>query len=249
MLVSLNDLETRRFGVICARVDCQAAEFPNLREVDLAAQAQGVALISTRVNVGAIDRVHALEANGYRLMDALVYYRRSLADICRLPSLLEGITVRVASPADTSAVVNVARQAFRGYIGHYHADPRLDTNDADAAYVQWAESSVTSVNDSHPVLIILKKGELVGFATLRIDSSREVEILLNAIHPDHQRGGLYSHLLEQTLNFSAKRGAQLIMISTQINNYATQRVWTRAGFEHYSSVYTFHKWYNYTKSR
>ncbi|MBM1172025.1 GNAT family N-acetyltransferase [Microvirga arabica] len=242
MPLCLNDLETRRFGVTCAQIDGQAAELPNLVEVNQAARAQRVAMISTRVDVGALDRVHALEADGYRLMDTLVYYGRSLRGLSKSRPLPAGITLRLATPEDAPAVERIARSAFRGYFGHYHADPRLDSAAADAAYVQWAGSSVARTDLTTPVLLAVTSNDIVGFVTLRLNTHDEGEAVLAAINPDCQGTGLYGHLFEQALWLCADCGAERMITSTQINNYATQRVWARLGLMHQRSVYTFHKW-------
>jgi RimJ/RimL family protein N-acetyltransferase len=57
-------------------------------------------------------------------------------------------------------------------------------------------------------------------------------------------GGVYSSLFEQSKYSLAEIGAKRIIISTQINNYAVQKVWARSGFVHEQSYYTFHKWYD-----
>jgi hypothetical protein len=41
----------------------------------------------------------------------------------------------------------------------------------------------------------------------------------------------------------ASRGAARMMVSTQINNVAVQKVWARLGFEPNYAYYTFHKWF------
>lgn len=242
MVLVLNDLETRRFGVVCARIDGQGAQWPDLREVNREAEAQGVAMISTRVDAGALDRVHALEDDGYRLMDTLVFYRRSLKNLPPLRPLPEYVNIRLATPDDASAVENVARAGFQGYFGHYHADIRLDNAAADTAYVEWAATSTSQTSTTTPALVALKAEEIAGFITLRLHTAGNNEIVLNAVHPRHQGKGIYTHLLEQALRLCATGPATHVFVSTQINNYNVQRIWSHLGFVHERSCYTFHKW-------
>jgi hypothetical protein len=35
-----------------------------------------------------------------------------------------------------------------------------------------------------------------------------------------------------------------MITSTQLNNYAPQKIWSRLGFRHERSIYTFHKWWD-----
>ena len=239
MPLELNDLETARFGIICARLT--EADTP-LADVNVAAATANVRMITTRVDVSALDRVHALEADGYRLMDTLVYYARPLKELPAAPALPEGVSLRFATPADAPRVAEVAREAFRGYFGHYHADPGLDNAAADAAYMEWAETSTRRCGPEAPVLLAFNASSLTGFLTLRRNASLESEIILNAVSPKAQGGGLYSALVHRALQEEQVGESERMLVSTQINNYAVQRIWTRLGFSHCHSLYTFHKW-------
>lgn len=242
MTLSLDKLETDRFGFVCAKFDGQAAKFPDLALVNREARNQGVALISARIDVGALDRVHALEADGYRLMDTLVFYGRSLRDLGVPRDLPDDITFRLASPEDAPATENIARLAFQSYFGHYHADPGIANSAADAVYTDWAKTSVIRSDENSPVLVALWHDMIVGFATIRVNTPTESEVVLNAIHPEYKGRGLYGQLIRRVMEMTAERKAERLVSSTQINNYVVQRAWTRLGFTHERSLYTFHKW-------
>lgn len=241
MSIVINQLETERFGVICAREEFLNS---NLEDINKAAYKKAVSMVSMRVDVADIDRIHALEKDGYHLMDTLVYYGGSLENLQGLTTLLDGMVVRRASVSDKDAVSGVAQKVFRNYFGHYHADPRFDNDAADQAYVQWAENSISNVSDNTPVLIAEIKRQVVGFLTMRLNTPEEGEIVLNGVHPDHQCRGIYSSLFERSKYTLAEIGAKRAIISTQINNYAVQKVWARSGLVHEKSYYTFHKWYD-----
>ena len=206
MILLINDLETRRFGVTCARFNGRDTEFPDLADVEQTAKLLGVAIISTRIDASAMDRVHGLEANGYQLMDTLVYYGRSLQHVGASRQPPEGVTLRLATPGDAHSVECIAGAAFRGYFGHYHADPRLDNAGADAAYVEWAANSVAQASDTTPVLLALKAEEIIGFATLRFETPTESEVILNAVDPNHRGGGVYTSIIERALGLRKSEG-------------------------------------------
>ena len=236
--IDINDLESKRFGIVAARLTAMDAL---LETVDKAALAAGVDMITARVDAADIHRVHALEDAGYRLMDTLVYYGCPLD---RWQSRAAHAAPRVATSEDIVTISAIARAAFANYIGHYHADPRLDSNAADAAYVEWAETSAAASSEERPVLILQPDGELGGFLAFRRNAPEEFEIVLNGVHPESQGKGLYTALIEHALEMAQAANAERMIISTQINNYGVQRIWSRLGFCHYRSLYTFHKWYS-----
>ncbi|MEE4237753.1 MAG: GNAT family N-acetyltransferase [Anderseniella sp.] len=240
MPLEINELETARFGIVAARVTDPEAG-PEM--IEAAARAASVQMLTVRIPTQDLPRVHAFEEAGYRLMDTLVYYSRHLDDLPARPVLAEGISIRQAVPEDAGAVAAVARAGFRDYIGHYHADPRLDATAADAAYVEWAETSTASTSPAAPALVAERGGKVVGFLTLRSNSPEEMEIVLNAMAPASQGQGIYGMLVDAALALAKANDSLRVITSTQINNYAVQRVWTRFGFFYYRSLYTFHKWF------
>lgn len=240
MPIEINDLETARFGIVAARI-VDAGASPTV--IDKAARSQGVQMLTVRIGVSDLPRVHAFEEAGYRLMDTLVYHDRPLDVLPPRGALSDGLTCRLAVPDDAPAVAAVARAGFHGYMGHYHTDPRLDDAAADAAYVEWAETSTARVSPEAPVLVVESGGRIVSFLTLRRNSPEEMELVLSAVAPECHGQGLYAALISEAFPVSQAAGAKRIVTSTQINNYAVQRVWSRLGFIHCRSLYTFHKWF------
>lgn len=239
MPIELNDLETARFGIVAAKVVDVAAS-PDV--IAAAAHAKSVQMLTIRVDVSDLQRVHALEVAGYQLMDTLVYYRRDLTELPSTRQPTNGVTLRQATSVDAASVGNLAREAFAGYMGHYHTDPRLNDTAADAAYVEWAEISTSRVSPDAPVLVAEIAQTVAGFLTLRRNSLDEMEIVLNAVSPKIHGKGIYTALVTASLALAREAGAERIITSTQINNYAVQRVWSRLGFFHFRSLYTMHKW-------
>lgn len=237
--IEINDLESHRFGIVAARLTDAAA---TLDTVDAAARAASVDMITSRVDASDLARVHALEEAGYRLMDTLVYHERPSGPVPPASGSAHPAPRRIA-PDDIPAIAEIAAAAFTNYVGHYHADPRLDNGAADAAYVEWAESSARHDSEDNPVLILRPDGQHGGFLTMRRNTAEEFEVVLNAVHPDSAGQGLYTVLLRRALDLAGEAHSKRVIISTQINNYPVQRIWSRLGFTHYRSVYTFHKWY------
>ncbi len=175
-------------------------------------------------------------------MDTLIYYRRDLRRA--LPRKISPIPIRAARPEDEEEVRRIAAEAFRGYGGHYHADPRLDPMKADETYRDWAVRSCRG-ELADEVLVAAGEGErLSGFITLRLNGPEEVEGGLFAVSPEARGRGVSRALIVEALRWCWQRGARHMLISTQITNIAVQKVWIRAGFEPSHAYYTFHIWFD-----
>lgn len=242
--IRLNELETGRFGVACANVVLRDGALPEIREIEWAAQSAGTKLLTARLDANRLGDVRALEAAGFRLMDTLVYYARPLEALPPAPRTPEGTAIRPGTPDDAESVSAIARQAFRGYMGHYHADPRLDDDTATEAYADWAGHSAKTMPPEGGTSISVTGSRITGFLAFRMNAPSEVELTLSGIDGQTQRRGLYAALFWDGLRCSRALGATKAVTSTQLNNYAVQRVWSRFGFVHERSYYTLHKWFD-----
>ena len=175
-------------------------------------------------------------------MDTLVYYSFDLAKRA-IPDDSSRVLVRKFVAEDTPQIETVAAAAFAGYYGHYHADPRLDRAKCDEGYVSWAVRSCTSTQVATEVLVAERDNKIVGFATLRLNSSDEGEGVLFGVAPEAQGIGVYRSFMVNGMQWCKEQHAKRMVVSTQVTNVAVQKVWCRVGFEPAHSYYTFHKWF------
>jgi GNAT superfamily N-acetyltransferase len=241
-LPSLSTLDQQRFGVVTAKYNLQAGD-----SIDGAlawCAAQNVAMLIVRCDSKMLAQVQRLEQAGCRLMDTLVYYRKTRLDDT-VPALPEGYRSRLAVAADGDAVEALAGRTFAGYLGHYHADPRLAAGDADLVYSSWAGSSCRSAAVADAVILIESAGEIAAFATLKVHDDKQFEGVLFGVSPDHQGKRLYATLMQLAQQWGRARAYTEMLVSTQLTNLAVQKVWCRQGFEPASSLYTFHRWFDH----
>jgi len=237
--ISISELDSARFGINAARAHVSLENLPQiLREC---AEAK-VDLLIARCLSSDLATAQEMDKQGFRLMDTLLYYAFNL-DKRPIPVDTGAFPVRSLQPGDKDQVRAVAAAAFAGYMGHYHADPRLDRRKCDEAYVSWAERSCISGTAADEVLVAEHEGKVIGFATLRLNSPQEVEGLLYAVAPAFQGKGICRSFMIRSLQWSRSRGARRMIISTQLSNVSMQKVWCRVGFEPSHSYHTFHKWF------
>lgn len=238
--VQLSAIDSERFDIVVARAHSVTPE--NLQAILDHCAANQVKMLIARCDINDIRSVHAMEQSGFLLMDTLLYYRR---DLYKTPiPTHQGYNVRAVTANDQDQVRLTAAEAFRDYFGHYHADPRLDRLKCDEIYSSWAERAVQDRAVADEVLVADREGEILGLAVLRLNNAKEADALLFAVAPRAQRQGVYRSLLSSCLQWALSQGREQLVSSTQITNVASQKSWTRVGFEFSHAFYTFHKWFD-----
>ncbi len=243
--ICLSAIEEERFGIRVARAaDVQMETLNSIMDF---CDDNEVVLLVARSDVQNIDVAQEMENRGFSLMDTVVYYLRNLLNsVDRSPA--DGIDIRAIRTGEEEIVREIARYSFRGYKGHYHADPRLDTAKCDEAYPSWAYLSCLRREIADEVLVACLSEVIVAFASIRLNRTDEAEIILNAVHPQYRGRGIYRSLLWRIMERLKSRGFKRLLISTQITNTAAQRAIHLAGFQPIHAYYTFHKWLDRRRS-
>lgn len=241
MEFSLSPLEEARFGVRTVRTQVGSVE--DIQEVLRFCHASEVRLAISRCPVEPPLLAQQLEEAGFRLMDTLVTYERTLLGLPEPPSV-DGIAIQVMHPEDTPGIVEIARECFRDYAGHYHADARLDRAACEEIYPSWTRRCCENRDASHEVFTAYVEGIPVGFAAVELESDAAARVPLNAVRPEFRRRGIYTALLSSAVHWSRTRQASSLRISTQLNNLGVQSAWTKLGFTLCRAEYTFHRWFD-----
>ena len=238
--VSLSAIDEERFGIRTAKAPCVALDaLPFIMDF---CHVNNVTLLIARTLTSDLPVAQAMEREGFNLMDTLVYYACDLKKI-PIASSTGDVLLRDIMPGEEEKVRIVAAEAFHGYFGHYHADPRLDRTKCDETYASWAVRSCLSHEVADQVLVAELEKDIVGFISLRLNNPEEEEGMLNCVAPKVQKKGIYPQVLIAGMHWGMSNGAKRMIISTQITNISVQKVWTHLGFEPSHSYYTFHKWF------
>jgi ribosomal protein S18 acetylase RimI-like enzyme len=240
-LVAMSQIDEERFGIRTAR--CSNIKLADLPHVIDFCMTNGVKLLIARCLTSDLETAQALEREGFFLTDVLVYYSRDLLKT-PIPEDICDVKVRPFIPGDEKAIKIIAERAFQGYMGHYHADPRLDRKKCDEVYVSWAERSCLYREVADQVFVAVDGEKILGFNAVRMKNHEESEWILVGVDPSAQRRGIYRSLLINAMLWSLSKGAKCMIASTQVQNIAAQKVWVRLGFEPLLSYYTFHKWFD-----
>jgi len=171
--------------------------------------------------------------------DTLVYYKCDLSSYVPKPLRNSDVVMRKADPSDMDSLRRLIAETFKDYVNHYHANALFSRNSILEGYQEWAESHLLS--NGRTLWVADRDGDLVAFAACSEDDARqEGEIALNAVAPGQSGRGLYGDLVRHTQAVFRRRGFKLMKISTQVSNFAVQKVWAREGFFMFEAWDTFH---------
>jgi len=237
--IFISDIDTERFGVVTGRVIGLTSE--NLPSVLEFCRVKKAELLIARCDMSDLDAAQSMEREGFLLMDTLIYY---CLDLTRqhVPADKGVVCVRPIGSGEEEGMIEVAKTSFRNYIGHYHADSRLEKNKCDEAYTDWARKAFAS-RDAENFLAGEIGGRIVAFGVLRMNNPDEGEMFLGGIHPDFQGQGIYHSFLCKAMTWCLAKGAKKMIISTQLKNIPVQKVLVKFGFEIPRGYYTYHKWF------
>lgn len=238
--VRLSQIDTDRFGVITARADGLVLE--QLEPVIDFCNAQRVQLLIARCRVEDVATTHALGAAGFLLMDTLVYYERDLA---RAPVGGEPSgPIELMRPGDEDQVEAIARECFRDYSGHYHADLRLDRDACAETYASWARACCEPAIGRFVLVAGDGRSRVVGFSAFRQRPDGVGELVLGAVLPAARGAGLYRNLTLAGMVRLQSSGAKKFITSTHLSNWSAQASWTATGLHPSNAYHTFHRWFD-----
>ena len=171
--------------------------------------------------------------------DTLVYYRCDFANYTPKAVRNSDLVFRKATQEDLSDLRLVISQTFEGYVSHYHANPLFPHDRILAGYQEWAEGHAMRADST--LWIAQRQGRIVAFAACAESTVDGVaEGILYGVSRDESGGGIYGDLIRHTQADFAARGYASMLVSTQVGNFAVQKVWAREGFHLFEAWDTFH---------
>ncbi|TZF91188.1 bifunctional GNAT family N-acetyltransferase/hotdog fold thioesterase [Cognatilysobacter lacus] len=229
-------LESARFGLRVMRGRFDRVDEKAVLET-LLADGADVAILRGPTPLAA----HGLQRYGMSVIhaDTLVYYACDLNRLEHRALRNADVVIRPAHADDVAAVEALVIAAFDAYRSHYHANPLFAHADVLDGYVEWAMGYVRPPHEARATWVAVKAGEVIGFACCARDGTIG-EGVLYGIHPDHAGGGLYTDLIRHTQSAFAQEGCRSMRVSTQVWNYAVQKVWAREGFFLSEALDTWH---------
>lgn len=242
--------DSRFFGVPMGRIEYVLASESRMATSALEQAVdrlrdRGVRHISARVDVADIESIGLLEANGFRLMDSLVTYitrpRKEPPNEVR-----EVGTIRPFRSEDAPPLLEITAEAYRGFRGRFHLDPRIPDERADALYLEWAKQCL---NASMADMVLVSEGtdgRLLGFLAFRrrepVSSVGGVPVFgggLGACRVDAP--GAYAGLIRAGTVWAHEHEG-VAECQTQNHNFPVIRIYETVGAHYVRAEYTLHRW-------
>lgn len=237
-MYSYSDVESKRFQMNVHRYRGSELNHGELKKYILE---NDVDLLILRLPVEEKEAVQKLSKLGFPIIhaDNLVYYSVELqkTEISPLKNDLNFVEV---TPENMQVLQDMIPLIFKGYKNHYSSNPYLDRKKISEGYIEWACSYMYNMKDK--IAWLVKKGEQhIGFATCAFDYEKsECEGVLYGVHPDFSGGGVYSDIIRYTQRYFKEKNFSKMIVSTQIQNLAVQKVWARENFRIAYAFDTYH---------
>lgn len=238
----LSKLDTDRFKIVTVKADSFDLE-EHIEQCFLFCRENNASLLIARIDASKSNLTHAMEKNGALLCDTLVYYEMSPRKISETQADDGAIVIREMTKEDHATVLKISKEAFTGYFGHYHSDPKLDKKDCDDTYASWCESILNSPDPDNKILVAEDEIGICGFLTMHVHENTRLELVLSGVDKRATGRGVYRRMIHSGVAFAAKNHLKRVFTSTQISNIAVQKVWCGQGFTPTKHVHTFHKWF------
>lgn len=253
------DWDSKHFGIKMAKIGYLIAKYEYTQAFDvkcelihhiLASCKREISHVSARVRKEDLSSIHALEREGFRLMDVLVTHCLDLRKT-KLVRLEDKWPVREVNADDVPRLAEIATECFKDKpvaIGRFHADPSLPKEKCDDLYVEWLLNSCNrAVKKSvDTVLVAEMEGVPVGFSVCKIHRSLKRRlgvgigsVILTGVARSARGKSVHSSLLNAALRWFADK-VDIVEVGSQVSNYAVQRAWNKLSFKMIRSQCTLH---------
>lgn len=231
-----SEKESARFNMNILRVNMEALDTKELNKEILNNNADLTILRIPCENLAQISKLELLGFPFYQT-DTLVYYYTDFEKYEPLELKNKDLNFTQATVHDKEKIGNMVDTIFPGYTNHYNTNPYIDKKNILEGYKEWVLDYIG--NENKFVFIINRDENAIGFATCSLENG-EAEGVLYGVMPAAAGDGVYSDIIRYTQTFFKNLGIKTMKVSTQVQNYAVQKVWSREGFFMRKSFATIH---------
>jgi RimJ/RimL family protein N-acetyltransferase len=169
--------------------------------------------------------------------DTLVYYEVDLKTTLYAPVNNRDLVFYQADTSHRDVFKQLIPQIFDNYTTHYFSNPVFDKIKITEGYIEWAINGINAAGNLHFLVNLYDKP--IAFITCSY-SSESSEIILNGVLPEYQGKKIYQDMVRYVKDYLNRLNIPVLKISTQIQNFAVQKVWNKEGFILNNAYVTIH---------
>lgn len=229
-------IESERFNMNISRGSSENIELKEIHKEILKSKTD---IFFLRIPSSKSNQIQNLSKLGYEFFqsDTLVYYYVDFEKYTPKQLRNDNLSFKKASIEDIQVLSELVSEIFVGYTNHYFSNKYLNKEDIITGYTEWVLNFLNDENKE--VFIINKEGSAIAFATCSLEDDI-AEGVLYGVSPSSSGGGVYSDMIRYTQKYFSEKGIKQMKVSTQVQNYAVQKVWGREGFYMKESFATIH---------
>ena len=234
--------ESARFKMNIYRGYFNALQRDNITKIKKSILNNDVDTAIFRIPTEELQYISKLDNIGfpYIVADTLVYYYVDFKKSTIHNIKNENLEFVRINESDIELLNLLVDDIFVEYNNHYSSNPYFSTDNIIEGYKEWARGLIDE-NEGKIGWFVKKNNENIGFATCSYDSNENIsEGVLYGVKPSASGGGIYSDIIRFTQKYFEKLNITQMKVSTQIQNYAVQKVWSREGFVLKQSFNTIH---------
>lgn len=229
--------DSDRFGLNVARAKIHTVS-PKALAAELISSDYDIAIV--RLPSGESSRVADLKNWALPVVhaDTLVYYKCDLTQYEPASLRNSDLHWSTALIEDMPELESLILSTFQAYKSHYHASPQFPPEKILSGYQEWARNHIQG--EGRSLWVARHDTNIVAFAACQHLDDNIFEGVLYGVLPEAAGRGLYGDLIRHTQMIAKSSGCSIMKVSTQVNNFAVQKVWAREGFYLYEAWDTFH---------
>lgn len=192
--------------------------------------AGGRPFVYAKVPAADVATAVALQARGFRVVDASVIFEKDIRPGAPAPAVPCG----EAAGADAADVGRIAREGFAH--SRFHLDPAFPRAVADGVKEAWAQNYFSGHRGDRMV-VAREEGRVSGFALLLAREDAWIVDLI-AVDPAARRRGVARAMLDHVARTADGRAR--VTLGTQLANLPSLGFYARCGFVPVDSGYVLH---------
>ncbi len=190
--------------------------------------------VTARVDTGDMSSIHALEKNGFEIIDQIQTLGFRLSDAPAVERRDNPCKVGLFALEHLNDILSLARTLYQ--FDRFHSDPSLPNGVADRLHEAWMRNSCLN-GTADAVLVATVEDRVASYVTVKVDlaaskalGKRMATIVLVATAEWARSKGMARSATLAALDWCRDQGVAAVLVGTQLRNIAAAGLYQSCGF-------------------